>query len=138
MPLSTTPPLPEDYGDALSAAHTGDENAITAVQNFKAWCYQQPHGAAPFNQVYWDEWRKQQMAQRESDRLPPYFEIQWRVPAKNAMGSTAYWTPIRLNDDRLSTPDEKVAVDAYQQAQQHFTPGEVRLVKFTPEIISTL
>ena len=72
MPLSTTP-LPEDYGDALSAANTGDDNEIAAVQNFKAWCYQQPYGAAPFNQVYWDAWRKQQS--ESPPPPPPSFEI---------------------------------------------------------------
>ena len=72
----------------------------------------------------------------DTNSLPPYYEVQHLIPASEAIGGIEYWNPLRLTDGKLATTEEQMAVSDYQKAVSHFPLGHVRLVRFTPELIS--
>ena len=58
-----------------------------------------------------------------------HYEIHWLVPAKNAIGGKAYWTPVDIDDDgRKIITDIDEAKHLFAIAEDNYDKGSIRLM----------
>lgn len=63
------------------------------------------------------------------------YSIEWLVPAKNAIGGTAYWDCLKLNrQGSLSTGDEQQARRFFANLADKFQDDHLRLVQSIEEV----
>ena len=64
-----------------------------------------------------------------------YFEIQWLVPAENAIGGTAYWSPLQLSNGRTRTEYQEIVMKDYCNALQHYPADSIRCALWVERVI---
>lgn len=64
------------------------------------------------------------------------YEVQWLVPAENAIGNVSYWQPLHLSNGKTQTEDRAQAEADLKTAQTNFSMDTVRLVEVSRQVIN--
>lgn len=64
-----------------------------------------------------------------------HYVIETIVPCESSISGNAYWTPMRLLNNRLSTDNLEYAKMNLETAKSTFEPGSVRLVEVQTRVL---